>query len=63
VYAVELPRRAADSWNEHQLIVDALEQRDAELARTVMTEHIGHAEAAYLLRHAAGSTAAADATP
>ena len=62
VYAVELPRRAADSWNEHQLIVDALEQRDAELARAVMTEHIGHAEAAYLVRHAAGPTTSADPT-
>ncbi|GAA1804572.1 GntR family transcriptional regulator [Luedemannella flava] len=51
VYAVELPRRAADSWTEHQLIVDALEQGDAELARAVMAEHIRQADAAYRVRN------------
>jgi DNA-binding GntR family transcriptional regulator len=45
VYAVEPPRRATDSWNEHQLIVDALEQGDAELARAVTIEHIRQADA------------------
>jgi DNA-binding GntR family transcriptional regulator len=52
VYAVELPRRAADSWTEHQLVVDALEAGDAELARAVMAEHIRQAEAAYRYRSA-----------
>jgi DNA-binding GntR family transcriptional regulator len=51
VYAVELNRRAVDSWTEHQLIVDALESGDTDLARAVMVEHIRHADAAYRLRH------------
>jgi DNA-binding GntR family transcriptional regulator len=51
VYAVELNRRAVDSWTEHQLIVDALESGDTDLARAVMVEHIRYADAAYRLRH------------
>jgi DNA-binding GntR family transcriptional regulator len=51
VYAVELNRRAVDSWTEHQLIVDALESGDTDLARAVMVEHIRHADAAYRMRH------------
>lgn len=50
VYAVELPRRAADSWYEHERICDALEARDADAARRLVAEHIGHATTAYRLR-------------
>jgi DNA-binding GntR family transcriptional regulator len=51
VYARELNRRADDSWTEHQLIVDALESGDTDLAHAVMVEHIRQADAAYRLRH------------
>lgn len=47
VYSVELPRRAADSWAEHRLIVAALASGDASRAATLMREHIRAAEAAY----------------
>ncbi len=50
VYAVELPRRAGDSWAEHEQICAALEARDAELAQRLVTEHIAHATTAYRLR-------------
>ncbi|MET8795666.1 GntR family transcriptional regulator [Nocardia sp. NPDC004568] len=51
VYAVELPRRATDSWDEHERICAALEARDAESAERLVTEHIAHATTAYRLRH------------
>jgi len=50
VYSVELPRRAADSWAEHRLIVDALERSDADSARALMVAHVRSAQAAYRLR-------------
>ncbi|WP_280220573.1 GntR family transcriptional regulator [Nocardia neocaledoniensis] len=50
VYAVELPRRAEDSWDEHEQICAALAAGDAERARAVVAEHIAHAESAYRLR-------------
>ncbi|GEM32962.1 transcriptional regulator [Nocardia neocaledoniensis NBRC 108232] len=50
VYAVELPRRAEDSWHEHEQICAALAAGDAERARAVVAEHIAHAESAYRLR-------------
>ncbi|UGT56578.1 GntR family transcriptional regulator [Nocardia asteroides] len=50
VYAVELPRRAEDSWHEHEQICAALEAGDADRARAVVAEHIAHAESAYRLR-------------
>lgn len=50
VYAVELPRRAADSWVEHRMIVDALARRDADSASALMVAHIRRAEAAYRRR-------------
>ncbi|MEV0060519.1 GntR family transcriptional regulator [Nocardia sp. NPDC050718] len=51
VYAVELPRRAEDSWHEHEQICAALEAGDAERARAVVAEHIAHADSAYRLRN------------
>jgi DNA-binding GntR family transcriptional regulator len=51
VYAVELPRRAGDSWAEHRLLVSALARGDAEQATAMMRDHIRAAEAAY--RHRA----------
>lgn len=53
VYAVELPRRATDSWDEHERICAALEAGDAERARDLVTEHIAHATTAYRLRRTA----------
>jgi DNA-binding GntR family transcriptional regulator len=50
VYSVELPRRAGDSWVEHQMIVDALARRDADSAAALMVAHVRGAEAAYRLR-------------
>ncbi|MEV4151913.1 GntR family transcriptional regulator [Nocardia salmonicida] len=50
VYAVELPRRAEDSWHEHEEICRALEARDPDRASTVVAEHIAHATSAYRLR-------------
>lgn len=50
VYSVELPRRAADSWAEHRLIIDALERADADSARALMVAHVRSAQAAYRLR-------------
>ncbi|WP_218025150.1 GntR family transcriptional regulator [Nocardia jejuensis] len=47
VYAVELPRRAGDSWDEHEQICAALQAGDPELAARLVTEHIAHATYAY----------------
>ena len=52
VYSVELPRRAADSWAEHRLIINALERADADSARALMVAHVRSAQAAYRLRPA-----------
>ncbi|MEV0705982.1 GntR family transcriptional regulator [Nocardia aurea] len=57
VYAVELPRRAADSWYEHERICGALEAGDADAARRLVAEHIGHATTAYRLRERGAATA------
>ncbi|MEV6213285.1 GntR family transcriptional regulator [Nocardia sp. NPDC051833] len=56
VYAVELPRRAEDSWHEHEQICAALEAGDAERARAVVAEHIAHADSAYRLRNRPADT-------
>ncbi|MFF2551075.1 GntR family transcriptional regulator [Nocardia sp. NPDC058058] len=50
VYAVELPRRASDSWQEHEEICAALEAGDPERAARVVADHIAHATYAYRLR-------------
>ncbi|MGP4049256.1 GntR family transcriptional regulator [Streptomyces sp. 2A115] len=50
VYAVELPRRAHDSWREHQQICAALEAGDPERARRVVADHIAQAASAYRRR-------------
>ena len=52
VYSVELPRRAADSWAEHRLIINALERSDADSARALMVAHVRSAQDAYRLRPA-----------
>lgn len=57
VYAVELPRRAGDSWAEHEQICAALEARDAELAQRLVTDHIARATTAYRLRDHRSATA------
>lgn len=50
VYAVELPRRAEDSWREHEEICAALEAGDPDRAAAVVAEHIAHATYAYRRR-------------
>lgn len=50
VYAVELPRRAGDSWREHEEICAALEAGDPDRAAAVVAEHIAHATYAYRRR-------------
>ncbi|WP_410872157.1 GntR family transcriptional regulator [Nocardia sp. A7] len=57
VYAVELPRRAEDSWHEHEQICAALEAQDADRAIAVVTDHIAHATSAYRLRPRAAAEA------
>jgi DNA-binding GntR family transcriptional regulator len=53
VYSIGLPRRAADSWAEHRLILNAVEQSAVDSARALMAAHIHSAEEAYRLREAA----------
>ena len=62
VYAVELPRRAEDSWREHAQIVAALEQGDPGRAHAVVARHIAAARSAYR-RRAAGSGAPGGSGP
>lgn len=50
LYSIELSRRAKSSWAEHKALVRAIEQQDADKARTLMVDHIRRAEAAYRLR-------------
>lgn len=50
VYSVELPRRAPDSWAEHEAIVEALRRQDPDAARERVADHIRRAQAAYRLR-------------
>ncbi|WP_425559086.1 GntR family transcriptional regulator [Catenulispora yoronensis] len=50
VYAIELPRRAEDSWREHAEIVQALEAADPERASAVVARHISQAQKAYRRR-------------
>ncbi|MGW4244509.1 GntR family transcriptional regulator [Nocardia sp. NPDC004722] len=53
VYAVELPRRAGDSWREHEEICAALQAGDPERAAAVVATHIAHAASAYRFRQRA----------
>ncbi|MFF3597914.1 GntR family transcriptional regulator [Kitasatospora indigofera] len=50
VYSVDLPRRAQDSWREHEEIVAAVERGDPEAARAVAARHIAAARSAYRRR-------------
>ncbi|MFD0264750.1 GntR family transcriptional regulator [Kitasatospora indigofera] len=50
VYSVDLPRRARDSWREHEEIVAAVERGDPEAARAVVARHIAAARSAYRRR-------------
>ncbi|WP_454851448.1 GntR family transcriptional regulator [Promicromonospora soli] len=47
VYSAELPRRADKSWAEHAAICAAVEDQDAERARSLMEQHIAAATVAY----------------
>ncbi|WP_141726244.1 GntR family transcriptional regulator, partial [Actinacidiphila rubida] len=50
VYSLGHPRRAPESWAEHEGIVQALRDRDPDAARERVAEHIRRAQAAYRLR-------------
>ncbi|WP_218003311.1 GntR family transcriptional regulator [Nocardia concava] len=50
VYSVELPRRAGDSWREHEEICAALEAGNPDRAAEVVSTHIAHAASAYRFR-------------
>jgi DNA-binding GntR family transcriptional regulator len=56
VYAVEVKRRAGDSWAEHLSIVDAVDRQDADGAERLVREHIDQAAAAYYRRGSAVDT-------
>jgi DNA-binding GntR family transcriptional regulator len=56
VYSAGLPRRAADSWAEHRLILNAVEQSATDSARALMSAHIRSAEEAYRLRGSSEKT-------
>ncbi|OJF84542.1 hypothetical protein NS14008_21345 [Nocardia seriolae] len=57
VYSVELPRRAGDSWREHEEICAALEAGDPDRAAAVVAAHISHAASAYRFRKCSDSGA------
>jgi DNA-binding GntR family transcriptional regulator len=63
VYAVELPRRAEDSWHEHEQICAALQAQDPDRASAVVGEHIAHATSAYRLRPRAETAPAPSTVP
>lgn len=55
VYAARIRERSANSWGEHEALVDAIAQQDAELARELSEAHVAAARLAFL-----GSDGAAD---
>ncbi|MFJ9418719.1 GntR family transcriptional regulator [Streptomyces sp. NPDC101227] len=55
MYAVELPARATDSWEEHGAVLDAVARGDAERARALMATHIERSLPVYRLRTAAAA--------
>ncbi|NUP45940.1 MAG: GntR family transcriptional regulator [Catenulispora sp.] len=61
VYAVELPRRADDSWREHAEIVAALEAGDPDRAAKVVAKHIAQAQKAYRRRPSGAADASGGA--
>ncbi len=48
VYATRIRERSDHSWNEHTALVDAIEQRDPALARTVSEGHVRAARVAFI---------------
>jgi DNA-binding GntR family transcriptional regulator len=63
VYAVELPRRAEDSWREHEEILEALAAGDADRASALLAEHIAKATNAYRRRVREAAQAPEDPAP
>lgn len=55
MYAVELPLRAAESWDEHGAVLDAVARGDAERARALMTAHIERGRPVHRLRRPAAA--------
>lgn len=51
VYVSKLDARAEDSWAEHEAMLAAIEDGDADRAVGLMAGHIANAEAAYEVRH------------
>jgi DNA-binding GntR family transcriptional regulator len=50
VYSVDLRNRAAESWQEHVELADAIATGDRRLAGRLMRQHIDHADEAYRRR-------------
>ncbi|TJZ41658.1 GntR family transcriptional regulator [Streptomyces piniterrae] len=53
MYTVELPARAAESWDEHGAVLDAVARGDAERARALMAAHIERSLPVHRLRRPA----------
>lgn len=51
VYGDGAPTRAAESWDEHAAIVDAVARGDAERARRLAAVHVERATAVRILKH------------
>ncbi|MFF4954826.1 GntR family transcriptional regulator [Streptomyces chattanoogensis] len=53
MYVVEAPARAAESWDEHGAVLDAVARGDAERARALMAAHIERSLPVHRLRRPA----------
>ncbi|MFF4607501.1 GntR family transcriptional regulator [Streptomyces sp. NPDC001339] len=51
MYAVDLPDRSGESWDEHGAVLEAVARGDAERARALMAAHIERSLPVYRLRH------------
>jgi DNA-binding GntR family transcriptional regulator len=52
MYAVELPGRSTETWDEHGAITDAVARGDSERARNLATAHVARWTAVHRLRSA-----------
>ncbi|GAU69582.1 putative GntR family transcriptional regulator [Streptomyces sp. NBRC 110611] len=53
MYAVDLPARSGESWDEHGAVLEAVARGDAERARALMAAHIERSLPVYRLRRPA----------
>jgi len=57
MYAVELPARTGESWDEHGAVLDAVARGDADRARALMAAHVERSLPVYRLRRPAKTEA------